>query len=42
MAEDLGQEDVVGLVFGLEPVAPDGSVTFSQISARPDSIDPEL
>ena len=35
MAEDLGQEDVVGLVSGLELVAADGSVGASQIAWFP-------
>ena len=35
MAEDLGQEDVVGLVFGLEPVAADGSVGASEVARFP-------
>jgi hypothetical protein len=26
MTEDLGEEDIVGLVFGFEPVATDGAV----------------
>ena len=35
MAEDLGQEDVVGLVSGFELVAADGSVGASQIARFP-------
>jgi len=35
VAEDLGQEDVVGLVLGLEPVAADGSVGASQVARFP-------
>ena len=35
MAEDLGQEDVVGLVFWFEEVAADSSVGASQISRFP-------
>ena len=31
MAEDLGQEDVVGHVFGFEAVAADGSVGAAQV-----------
>jgi hypothetical protein len=35
VAEDLGQEDVVGLVFGLEPVAADGAVGASEVARFP-------
>jgi hypothetical protein len=35
VAEDLGQEDVVGLVLGLEPVAADGSVGASEVARFP-------
>ena len=35
MAEDLGQEDIVGLVLGLEPVAADGSVGASEVARSP-------
>jgi hypothetical protein len=32
MAEDLGEEDIVGLVFGFELVATDGAVGASEVS----------
>jgi hypothetical protein len=35
VAEDLGQEDVVGLVLGLEPVAADGPVGASEVAPFP-------
>jgi hypothetical protein len=35
VAEDLGQEDVVGLVLGLKPVAADGSVGASEVARVP-------
>jgi len=35
MAEDLGQEDVVGLVFWFEEVAADGAVGASQVAEFP-------
>ena len=35
MAEDLGEEDVVGLVFWFELVAADGSVGASQVAWFP-------
>ena len=35
MPEDLGQEDVVGLVFGFEEVAADGSVGASEVARFP-------
>ena len=35
MAEDLGEEDIVGLVFGFELVATDGAVGASQVSWFP-------
>ena len=35
MAEDLGQEDVVGLVFGFELVAADSSVGAAQVAGFP-------
>ena len=38
MAEDLGQEDVVGLVFGFELVAADGAVGAAQVARLPGSV----
>jgi len=38
VAEDLGQEDVVGLVYGLEPVAADGAVGVAQVARLPRSV----
>ena len=35
MAEDLGQENVVGLFFGLEEVAADGAVCAAQVAWFP-------
>ena len=35
MAEDLGEEDIVGLVFGFELVATDGAVGASEVSWFP-------
>jgi len=35
MAEDLGQEDVVGLVSGFELVAADGSVGAAEVARFP-------
>jgi hypothetical protein len=35
MTEDLGEEDIVGLVFGFELVAADGSVGASQVARFP-------
>jgi hypothetical protein len=32
MAEDLGEEDIVGLVFGFEPVATDGAVGAAEVA----------
>jgi hypothetical protein len=32
MAEDLGEEDIVGLVFGFELVATDGAVGGSEVA----------
>jgi hypothetical protein len=32
MSEDLGEEDIVGLVFGFELVATDGAVGDSEVS----------
>jgi hypothetical protein len=32
MAEDLGEEDIVGLVFGFEFVATDGAVGAAQVA----------
>jgi hypothetical protein len=32
MAEDLGEEDIVGLVFGFELVATDGAVGASEVA----------
>ena len=33
MAEDLGEEDIVGLVFGFEPVAADGGVGAAEVAS---------
>ena len=38
MAEDLGQEDVVGLVFWFEEMAADGAVYASQVARFPGSV----
>ena len=35
MAEDLGEEDIVGLVLGFELVATDGAVGASQVAGFP-------
>jgi hypothetical protein len=35
MAEDLGEEDIVGLVFGFELVATDGAVGASEVAGFP-------
>jgi hypothetical protein len=35
MAEDLGEEDIVGLVFGFEAVATDGAVGGSEVAGFP-------
>jgi hypothetical protein len=35
VAEDLGEEDIVGLVFGFEAVATDGAVGASQVAGFP-------
>jgi hypothetical protein len=35
MSEDLGEEDIVGLVFGFEAVATDGAVGASQVAGFP-------
>ena len=35
MAEDLSEEDIVGLVFGFELVAADGSVGAAEVSWFP-------
>jgi hypothetical protein len=35
VAKDLGQEDVVGLVLGLEPVAANGFVGASEVARFP-------
>ena len=35
MAEDLGEEDVVGLVSGFELVAADGAVGASEVAGLP-------
>ena len=35
MTEDLGEEDIVGLVFGFELVATDGAVGASEVSWFP-------
>jgi hypothetical protein len=35
MAEDLGEEDIVGLVFGFELVATDGAVGAAEVSWFP-------
>ena len=37
MAEDLGEEDIVGLVFGFELVATDGAVGASEVAWFPGS-----
>ena len=38
MAEDLGEEDVVGHVFGFEEVARDGAVGGAQVARFPRSV----
>jgi hypothetical protein len=38
VAEDLGQEDVVGLVFWFEEMAADGAVYASQVARFPGSV----
>jgi hypothetical protein len=35
VTEDLGEEDIVGLVLGLEPVATDGAVGAAEVSGFP-------
>ena len=35
MAEDLGEEDIVGLVFGFELVAADGAVGAAEVAGFP-------
>jgi hypothetical protein len=35
MAEDLGEEDIVGLVFGFELVATDGAIGGAEVSWFP-------
>jgi hypothetical protein len=35
MAEDLGEEDIVGLVFGFELVATEGAVGASEVAWFP-------
>jgi hypothetical protein len=35
MTEDLGEEDIVGLVFGFELVATDGAVGASEVAWFP-------
>jgi hypothetical protein len=37
MAEDLGEEDIVGLVFGFEAVATDGAVGAAEVAWFPGS-----
>jgi hypothetical protein len=39
MAEDLGEEDIVGLVFGFELVATDGAVGASEVSWFPGKVE---
>jgi hypothetical protein len=39
MAEDLGKEDIVGLVFGFELVATDGAVGASQVAGFPREVE---
>ena len=39
MTEDLGEEDIVGLVFGFELVATDGAVGASQVAGFPGSVE---
>jgi hypothetical protein len=39
MAEDLSEEDIVGLVFGFELVATDGAVGASEVSWFPGSVE---
>jgi hypothetical protein len=39
VAEDLGEEDIVGLVFGLELVATDGAVGAAQVAGFPREIE---
>ena len=35
MAEDLGKEDIVGVVLGFEPVATDGAVGGAEVAWFP-------
>jgi hypothetical protein len=39
MAEDLGEEDIVGLVFGFEAVATDGAVGAPQVAGFPRQVE---
>jgi hypothetical protein len=39
MAEDLGEEDIVGLVFGFEAVATDGAVGAAQLAGFPREVE---
>jgi hypothetical protein len=39
MSEDLGEEDIVGLVFGFELVATDGAVGASQVAGFPRQVE---
>jgi hypothetical protein len=38
MAEDSGEEDIVGLVFGFELVATDGAVGASEVAGFPPGV----
>jgi hypothetical protein len=39
MAEDLGEEDIVGLVFGFELVATDGTVGATEVAGFPREVE---
>ena len=39
MAEDLGEEDIVGLVFGFELVATDGAVGAAEVAGFPGEVE---
>jgi hypothetical protein len=39
MTEDLGEEDIVGLVFGFELVATDGAVGASEVAGFPRQVE---
>jgi hypothetical protein len=39
MSEDLGEEDIVGLVFGFELVATDGAVGAAQVAGFPRKVE---